>query len=148
MAKGEWDYERSQPMSKTMSDRAREREAKQAPLGATGSVGPSCHVGKLVLPECGVRVESNNEISESLREAAKGLEEFAAKYGSEPVGRSTMRQQYRVLNDAEKAEVDLIKEQGEALFRTLSLLDASREISIAKTKLEEAVMWAVKGITK
>lgn len=61
---------------------------------------------------------------------------------------SPMRHQYRVLTDAEKAEVEAVKSAGEALLKLLMGRNSSRELSIAITKTEEAVMWAVKDITK
>lgn len=55
---------------------------------------------------------------------------------------------YRELTDAEKAHVNDIKEFANHLYIPISLMADSREKSLAITKLEEAVMWAVKGITK
>lgn len=60
-----------------------------------------------------------------------------------------VRHQYRVLNDDEKFNMVRLKDLG---LEFLNLIDkcvpAGREASIAKTKVEEAVMWAVKGLTK
>lgn len=41
-----------------------------------------------------------------------------------------------------------IKDQGQLFFNSLDSMGQSRELSLAKTKLEETVMWAVKHITK
>lgn len=60
---------------------------------------------------------------------------------------NTMRHQYRVLSDADKANMVAIKDKGLELHELVSGIGNSREISIAKTKIEEAVMWAVKHIT-
>ena len=60
---------------------------------------------------------------------------------------NTMRHQYRVLTDAEKANMQAIKDEGMRFHELVSGLGNSREISLAKTKIEEAVMWAVKSIT-
>ncbi len=60
---------------------------------------------------------------------------------------NTMRHQYRVLSDAEKANMQTIKDMGLAFHDFVSGVGNSREMSIAKTKIEEAVMWAVKHIT-
>jgi hypothetical protein len=60
---------------------------------------------------------------------------------------NTMRHQYRVLSDAEKANMQQIKDMGLAFHDFISGIGNSREMSIAKTKIEEAVMWAVKHIT-
>jgi hypothetical protein len=60
---------------------------------------------------------------------------------------NTMRHNYRVLSDAEKANMVAVKDQGLALHDFIAGLGNSRELSLAKTKVEEAVMWAVKHIT-
>lgn len=61
---------------------------------------------------------------------------------------NTMRHRYRVLSDEEKQRMQSIKALGLAFYELCEATGASREISIAKTKIEEAVMWAVKHITK
>ena len=61
---------------------------------------------------------------------------------------NTVRHQYRVLSDDEKAQMVEIKDVGLHLIMLIDQLGQSRELSIAKTKTEEAVMWAVKHITK
>ncbi len=60
---------------------------------------------------------------------------------------NTMRHAYRVLSDEEKANMQAIKDAGLAFHDLISGVGQSREISLAKTKIEEAVMWAVKHIT-
>lgn len=60
---------------------------------------------------------------------------------------NTMRHQYRVLGEAEKANMAKVKDMGSDLHEFVAGLGNSRELSIAKTKIEEAVMWAVKHIT-
>ena len=61
---------------------------------------------------------------------------------------NTMRHQYPVLNDAEKANMSKIKDMGAEFHEFIDGIGNSREISLAKTKIEEAVMWAVKHVTK
>lgn len=61
---------------------------------------------------------------------------------------NTMRHAYRVLSDDEKAQMLKIKDMGAEMLEYVDSIGASRELSIAKTKLEEAVMWAVKHVTK
>jgi hypothetical protein len=60
---------------------------------------------------------------------------------------NTMRHRYRVLSDAEKANMAAIKDEGLRFHDLIAGMGNSREISLAKTKIEEAVMWAVKHIT-
>lgn len=59
---------------------------------------------------------------------------------------NAMRHQYRVLSDEEKAQMMAVKDKGLEFIQLLGSVH-SREYSLAKTKIEEAVMWAVKGIT-
>ncbi len=56
----------------------------------------------------------------------------------------------RELSEEDKANIQTIKVLGNHLYKFINNLDLEdyREISLANTKLEEAVMWAVKGITK
>jgi len=60
---------------------------------------------------------------------------------------NTMRHAYRVLSDTEKAQMRDIKDAGLAFHDLVGSVGQSRELSLAKTKIEEAVMWAVKHIT-
>jgi hypothetical protein len=60
---------------------------------------------------------------------------------------NTMRHAYRVLTDAEKANMQSIKDEGLKFHDLITGMGNSRELSLAKTKIEEAVMWAVKHIT-
>ena len=60
---------------------------------------------------------------------------------------NTMRHANRVLSEAEKANLAAIKDEGFKFHALVEGLGNSREISLAKTKIEEAVMWAVKHIT-
>lgn len=60
---------------------------------------------------------------------------------------NVMRHGYRVLTDSEKVAMQKIKDDGLAFWNLLDGLGSSREVSVAKTKIEEAVMWAVKHIT-
>ena len=60
---------------------------------------------------------------------------------------NVMRHGYRVLSDDEKVNMQKLKDDGLAFWELLDGIGASREISIAKTKIEEAVMWGVKHVT-
>jgi hypothetical protein len=63
------------------------------------------------------------------------------------VANSPVRHSYRALSDTEKARMSAIKDMGDAFLTEISN-DQGREFSIARTRIEEAVMWAVKGITR
>lgn len=65
----------------------------------------------------------------------------------ERVVNNTMRHEYRVLSDAEKANMKAIKDKGLEFHGLIKGMGNSREISLALTKVEEAVMWGVKHIT-
>jgi hypothetical protein len=59
-----------------------------------------------------------------------------------------MRRGYRELSGAEQAAVMVIKNAGADFLTIIDGYTApSREQSLARTKVEEAVMWAVKSIT-
>ena len=60
---------------------------------------------------------------------------------------NVMLHQYRVLTEAEKQQMQAIKDKGLELHDLIESIGASRELSVAKTKTEEAVMWAVKHVT-
>ena len=66
----------------------------------------------------------------------------------ERVVNNVMRHEYRVLTDAEKFEMKTLKDMGLAFVTFCDRVGSSRELSLAKTKAEEAVMWAVKHITR
>lgn len=56
--------------------------------------------------------------------------------------------EYRALDPVEQARVKEVKRLAAALYGVIDSTGPGREQSIAKTKLEEVAMWAVKGITK
>ena len=57
------------------------------------------------------------------------------------------RHKYRVLTDDEKSQVSAVKNATHDFGVLLDSLPPSRERSVAITKLEEASMWAVRGLT-
>lgn len=63
------------------------------------------------------------------------------------VANSGVRHEYRVLNDAEKQTMVDVKDIGASFLDKLREIPQGRETSLARTKIEEAVMWAVKGLT-
>lgn len=76
----------------------------------------------------------------------------------ERVANNVMRHEYRVLSEDEKVMMRTLKDKGldfveycDFVARGTGSPDkphGSRELSLAKTKIEEAVMWAVKHLTR
>ncbi|ARE84948.1 hypothetical protein KZZ08_17210 [Roseovarius mucosus] len=63
------------------------------------------------------------------------------------VANSPVRHIPRTLNDAEACRVSAVKDIGDAFLTEISC-EQGREFALARTKIEEAVMWAVKGLTR
>lgn len=69
-------------------------------------------------------------------------------------GMGVFRPNYRELSVEEKGSIDAIKNKAGELYDLINDViqenpsPVGREIALAKTKLEESIMWAVKGITK
>lgn len=73
------------------------------------------------------------------------------------VENNVMRHEYRLLSDAEKQQMRIVKDLGLAFVGLLHEIGGtdpagdrlgSRELSLSSTKIEEAVMWAVKHVTR
>lgn len=73
---------------------------------------------------------------------------FVTSTGDARVINNVMRHEYRVLSDNEKQAMQAIKDKGLELHDLIESIGQSRELSLAKTKTEEAVMWAVKHLTR
>lgn len=71
-----------------------------------------------------------------------------ASTSDQRVANNVMRHEYRVLSEDEKAKMKVIKDAGVAFTELCDSLGTSRELSLAKTNMEQAVMWAVKHLTK
>jgi hypothetical protein len=61
---------------------------------------------------------------------------------------NAVRHQYRVLTDEEKQQMVDLKDLGAAFIAKCIKIGGSRELSLAITNAEQAVMWAVKHVTK
>lgn len=61
---------------------------------------------------------------------------------------NAVRHTYRVLGDDEKAQMVALKDLGAAFIAKCQEIGGSRELSLAITNAEQAVMWAVKHVTK
>jgi len=63
---------------------------------------------------------------------------------------NVMRQQYRELTEVERLQVQEVKQAGLAFWQLCDRLappQGNRELDLAKIRMEEAVMWAVKHLT-
>lgn len=61
---------------------------------------------------------------------------------------NAVRHQYRTLSDAEKQQMLELKDLGAAFINKCKEIGNSRELSLGITNMEQAVMWAVKHVTK
>ena len=61
---------------------------------------------------------------------------------------NAVRHTYRVLTDDEKAQMVALKDIGAAFIAKCQEIGASRELALAVTNAEQAVIWAVKHVTK
>jgi len=61
--------------------------------------------------------------------------------------RNIFRPSYRELSPEEQGLCASIKDKAIELYGEIEKTKDSREKSLSKTKLEEAVMWAIKGLT-
>jgi predicted nuclease with TOPRIM domain len=88
-------------------------------------------------------------IQEEMEQNKKNSEQFqnqAQKLQGEY--KDIFRKSYRDLTSDERDAIVRIKDLARMVDEFLYTLPQSREVSLARTKLEEAVMWAVKSITK
>jgi hypothetical protein len=76
------------------------------------------------------------------------MEPTVASESDGRVVNNTVRHDYRVLSDAEKSSMVAIKDKGLEFIELCKATGQSREMSLAITKAEEAVMWAVKHVTQ
>lgn len=60
---------------------------------------------------------------------------------------NAVRHSYRVLTDDEKQQMVELKDLGAAFIAKCEEIGQSREMSLAVTNAEQAVMWAVKHVT-
>lgn len=80
----------------------------------------------------------------------KPYNETVATVASESDNRTAnnaVRHTYRILSDAEKAQMVELKDLGATFIAKCNEIGKSRELSLAVTNAEQAVMWAVKHVT-
>lgn len=73
--------------------------------------------------------------------------EFKNKCKCGKTTKNDVRQEYPEISNRQKRLIAKVKDIGLELMDTFDESRPSRELSIAKTKVEEAIMWAVKGIS-
>lgn len=73
--------------------------------------------------------------------------QFVSSESDDRTVNNSTRHAYRVLSDQEKADMVELKDMGAAFIEKCNALGRSRELSIAITNAEQAVMWAVKHVT-
>ena len=76
------------------------------------------------------------------------MDQFVDGVSDARTSNNTVRHAYRVLTEAEKAQMQDLKDRGLAFIEACDAIGSSRELALAKTKIEEAVMWAVKHVTR
>ena len=77
------------------------------------------------------------------------MAEYIDSASDERIEIDPVRHQYRILTNVEKKAMTHIKDMGLGLIRAIEAnVQSSRESLIAVEKVEEAIMWAVKGLTK
>jgi hypothetical protein len=65
-----------------------------------------------------------------------------------PSKEDIVRQEYRQITPDEQKQIKKIKKDVAELIEYFQSLGSTRELSLAITKLEEAVFWSVKHVTK
>lgn len=65
----------------------------------------------------------------------------------ERVRNDVVRHEYRILSEEEKMQVKELKDLGADFIALCQKTGKSRELSLAVTKMEEAVFWSVKHVT-
>ncbi|MDR7125530.1 hypothetical protein [Pseudotabrizicola sp. 4114] len=61
---------------------------------------------------------------------------------------NAVRHNYRILTDEEKAQMVALKDLGAAFIAKCQEIGGSRELALAITNAEQAVMWAVRHVTR
>ena len=92
-------------------------------------------------------MKGNDTLENSVKEFEELAKKYEELYPQQILSPDVMNKEPKKLSEQQVKNISLIKNIGNGFHEMLELLPKSREISLAKTKLEEVVMWAVKGIT-
>jgi len=75
------------------------------------------------------------------------VKDRVSSFDDERNSNNVMRHEYRILSEEEKLQMKEIKDIGADFVASCRRIGSSRELSLAVTKIEEAVFWAVKHVT-
>ena len=75
------------------------------------------------------------------------MTEHVAAESDGRIANNAVRHTYRILSDAEKLQMVELKDIGAAFIAKCNEIGKSRELALAVTNAEQAVMWAVKHVT-
>lgn len=75
------------------------------------------------------------------------MKDRVSSFDDERNSNNVMRHEYRILSEEEKLQMKEIKDIGADFVASCRRIGSSRELSLAVTKIEEAVFWAVKHVT-
>lgn len=89
----------------------------------------------------------DKKLENSVRELEDLAKKYEELYPQESLAKDVMNKEPKKLSTEQIKNIGLIKSIGNGFHEMLDLLPVNREISLAKTKLEESVMWAVKGVS-
>lgn len=114
-----------------------------APLGKSSSIQfpwecPRCGtIHAAWVNSCTCKTTKDSDMSDKIDSAS-----------DDRTANNAVRHQYRTLSDIEKQQMVDIKDLGASFLNLVDNIGSSRDLAIAKTKIEEAVMWAVKHVTR
>ena len=75
------------------------------------------------------------------------MDERIGSTSDERVVNNVMRHEYKKLSAVEKDQMQAVKDAGLAFWEMIDRIGISRDLSLAKTHIEDAVMRAVRHIT-
>ena len=76
------------------------------------------------------------------------MAQHVASESDDRTANNAVRHAYRVLTDDEKRQMVELKDIGAAFIAKCQKIGGSRELSLAITNAEQAVMWGVKHVTR
>ena len=76
------------------------------------------------------------------------MAEYLDSTSDDRTANNAVRHQYRTLSDEQKVQMVALKDLGAAFISKCDEIGTSRELSLAKTNAEQAVMWAVTHVTR